>query len=101
MQDPFAPVKKQKRAITSLSAISTGTDFPFSLDDPYRTISTKLSWSEIFTFLHPASTGGAKGPDDARLERFDLSILLGYAYEETLAVATLILGGVNHRDTPN
>ncbi|GIS05744.1 MAG: hypothetical protein CM15mP109_05000 [Candidatus Dadabacteria bacterium] len=26
--------------------------------------------------------------------RYDMSIMLGYAYEETLAVATLIIGGV-------
>ena len=100
MQDPVAACKEAERAAKELglSAISTGTDFPFSLDDPilddfYKT----LVELDIPLFLHPASTGGAKGPDDARLERFDLSILLGYPYEETLAVATLILGGVTLR----
>jgi aminocarboxymuconate-semialdehyde decarboxylase len=29
--------------------------------------------------------------------RFDLDLLLGFAFEETLAVATLIFGGVLHR----
>ena len=48
-------------------------------------------------FLHPASTGGAEGPDDWRLGKYDMSIMLGYAYEETLAVATLIIGGVLDR----
>ena len=47
--------------------------------------------------MHPASSGGAKGPDDWRMGRFDMSIMLGYAYEETLAVATLIIGGVLDR----
>ena len=48
-------------------------------------------------FLHPASTGGAEGPDDWRMGRYDMSIMLGATYEENLAVATLIIGGVLDR----
>ena len=100
MQDPEAACKEAERAIKqlNLSAISTGTDFPFTLDDPslddfYKTI-VEL---DVPLFLHPASTGGINGPEDNRLDRFDLTVLLGYAYEETLAAATLILGGVTQR----
>ncbi len=100
MQDPEAACREAERAIKqlNLSAINIGTDFPFTLDDPslddfYKTI-VEL---DIPLFLHPASTGGINGPDDNRLDRFDLTVLLGYAYEETLAVATLILGGVTQR----
>ena len=100
MQDVDAACKELERAVKELglSAVSTGTDYPFGLDDPrlddfYKTV-IEL---DIPLFLHPASTGGEKGPDDWRMGRYDMSIMLGYAYEETLAVATLIIGGVMDR----
>lgn len=100
MQDVDAATRELERAVTELGLVAahTGTHYPFPLDDPrlddfYRT----LVALDVPLFLHPESTGGAAGPDDARLGRFDLTILLGYAYEETLAVATLVLGGVLDR----
>ena len=100
MQDVDAACKELERAVKELglNAVSTGTDYPFGLDDPrlddfYKTV-IEL---DIPLFLHPASTGGEKGPDDWRMGRYDMSIMLGYAYEETLAVATLIIGGVMDR----
>ena len=100
MQDVDAACKELERAINELGlvAVSTGTDYPFGLDDPrlddfYKTV-VDLN---VPLFLHPASTGGAEGPDDWRMGRYDMSIMLGYAYEETLAVATLIIGGVLDR----
>lgn len=100
MQDVDAAMRELERAVTQLGLVAahTGTHYPFPLDDPrlddfYRT----LVALDVPLFLHPESTGGASGPDDARLGRFDLTILLGYAYEETLAVATLVLGGVVDR----
>jgi len=100
MQDVDAAMRELERAVTELGLVAahTGTHYPFPLDDArlddfYRT----LVALDVPLFLHPESTGGAAGPDDARLGRFDLTILLGYAYEETLAVATLVLGGVLDR----
>ena len=100
MQDIDAACKELERAVDELglSAVSTGTDYPFGLDDPrlddfYKTVIDL----NVPLFLHPASTGGAEGPDDWRLGKYDMSIMLGYAYEETLAVATLIIGGVLDR----
>ena len=100
MQDVDAACKELERSINDLglSAVSTGTDYPFGLDDPrlddfYKTV-IEL---DVPLFLHPSSTGGAEGPDDWRMGRYDMSIMLGYAYEETLAVATLIIGGVLDR----
>ena len=100
MQDVDAACKELERSINELglSAVSTGTDYPFGLDDPrlddfYKTVIDL----DVPLFLHPASTGGAEGPDDWRMGRYDMSIMLGYAYEETLAVATLIIGGVLDR----
>ena len=100
LQDIGLSCKELERSIKDLglSSVSAGTDLPFGLDDPkldefYQTV-VDLN---IPLFLHPASSGGAKGPDDWRMGRYDMSIMLGYAYEETLAVATLIIGGVMDR----
>ena len=100
MQDIDAACREMERATKSLGlkAVSTGTDYPFGLDDPrlddfYKTV-VEL---DIPLFLHPSSTGGTKGPDDWRMGRYDMSIILGYAYEETLAAGTLIIGGVMDR----
>jgi aminocarboxymuconate-semialdehyde decarboxylase len=100
MQDVGAACKELERATKTLGlvAVSTGTDYPFGLDDSrlddfYKT----MVEYNIPLFLHPASTGGAEGPDDWRMGRYDMSIMLGYAYEETLAVATIVIGGVMDR----
>ena len=52
---------------------------------------------DVPLFVHPAPSG-IDGPLlDARLRRWDLDLLLGFAYEESLAVATFVLGGVLER----
>ena len=48
-------------------------------------------------FIHASSTDGVGGLKDDRLNRHNLSLSLGYAQEETLAVAQLLLGGVLDR----
>lgn len=100
MQDVEQASKELDRAVNELGLVApyVGTDFGFPLDDPrlddfYR----HLVELDVPLLLHPASTGGSSGPDDPRLSRFDLSILLGYAYDETLAVAALVFGGVLER----
>lgn len=100
MQDPDLALKELDYATNQLGLVAayTGTDYPFGLDDVrlddfYQT----LVRYDVPLFLHPASSGGAELPDDWRMTRYDLTILLGYAYEETLAVATLVLGGVLDR----
>lgn len=100
MQDVDAACRELERAVGELGLVAahTGTDYPYGLDDPclddfWRTV----VGLDVPMFLHPASSGGADLPDDRRMTRFDLSILLGYAYEETIATATLVLGGVLER----
>ena len=100
MQDVDAALRELERCVTQLGLVAahTGTDYPCTLDDArlddfYRT----LVALDVPLFLHPSSTGGAELPDDSRMARFDLSILMGYAYEETLATATLVIGGVLER----
>ena len=100
MQDPYAAAGELTRAVRELGLVAAyvGTDYPFPLDDPtlddlYRTFVTL----DVPLFLHPSSTGGAGLPADARLRRFDLELIVGYAYDESLAVASLVYGGVLER----
>lgn len=100
MQDPEAAAGELERAVRDLGLVAAyvGTDYPFALDDPclddlYRTFVAL----DVPLFLHPASTDGAGLPADARLHRFDLGLIVGYAYDESLAVASLVYGGVLQR----
>jgi aminocarboxymuconate-semialdehyde decarboxylase len=100
MQDVDASITELTRAVRELglAAPYVGTDFGFELDDSrlddlYRA----LVELDVPLFLHPASSGGEGPPPDRRLHRFDLSLLVGYAYDETLAVAALVFGGVLDR----
>lgn len=100
MQDPDAACAELERSVRQLGLCApyTGTDFGFELDDArlddfYRT----LVALDVPLFLHPASTDGAGLPADRRMRRFELGLLLGYPFDETLAVAALVLGGVTER----
>lgn len=99
MQDVDAAMAEVVRAVRDLGLCApyTGTDFGYELDDArlddfYRT----LVELDVPLFLHPASTDGIAALPP-RLGRFDLSLLMGYAVDETLAVAALVLGGVTYR----
>jgi aminocarboxymuconate-semialdehyde decarboxylase len=100
MQDVEAAMVELERSVRELGLVGpyVGTDYGYELDDArlddfYRTL-VRL---DVPMFLHPASTDGAGLPADRRLRRFELGLLLGYTYDETLAVAALILGGVLER----
>ena len=100
MQDVDAACAELERAVRELglAAPYVGTDFGYELDDArlddfYRTLVSL----DVPLFVHPSSTDGVGPPADRRLNRFELGLLLGYAYDETLAVAALVLGGVTER----
>ena len=100
MQDPDAAARELERAVGELGLVAAyvGTDYPFALDDArlddlYRTFVSL----DVPLFLHPSSTGGAGLPGDPRLRRFDLELIVGYAFDESLAVASLVFGGVLER----
>lgn len=99
MQDVDAAIAELERSVRQLGLCApyTGTDFGYELDDArlddfYRAVVDL----DVPLFVHPASTDGI-GSIPPRLKRFDLSLLVGYAFDETLAVAALILGGVTQR----
>lgn len=100
MQDVDAAVAELRRAAgdLGLAAAYIGTDFGTTLDDPaldpFWGAAVEL---DVPVFLHPAPSG-IDGPLlDARLRRYDLDLSLGFLYEETLAVAYLLFGGVLDR----
>lgn len=100
MQDIGAAVEELERAISELGLLGCyiGTDMPHRLDDPEmdRLYEACLRL-DVPLFLHPSPAGidGPKG--DPNLSDYDLDVVIGFAAQETLAVARLIYGGVLDR----
>ena len=100
IQDIDAAIREAERSVQQLglSAVYIGTNFPFDIHDPcLDDLYSAITELNVPLFMHPASSGGPGGPDDHRLAHFDMTLILGYAYEETMAVAQLVLGGVVDR----
>ena len=100
MQDIAAACEELDRAVTELDLLGgyIGTDIGRPLNDPeldrfYERV-VKL---DVPLMIHP-SPAGIDGPaGDPNLKQFDLDLLTGFAAQESIAVATLIFGGVLHR----
>lgn len=100
MQDIGAAVEELDRAVTDLGLLGgyVGTDMPHRLDAPgmdrfYEAV-TRL---DVPLFLHPSPAGIDGPPGDPNLSDYDLDVVVGFAAQETLAVARLIYGGVLDR----
>lgn len=100
MQSPRAACEELERAVNELGMVGAyiGSELPLALDseeldDFYATL-CKLN---VPLFIHPAPPGIDGPAGDKRLQRFELEIMLGFAAQETLTIATLILGGVMAR----
>ncbi len=100
VQDPVAAVAELRRSVEELGLVGAaiGTDVGRPLDDgsldPLYAACVAL---DVPLFVHPAPDGIDRPRRDDRLTRFDGDLWLGFAYEEALAVATLVLGGVLDR----
>ncbi len=100
MQNIEAAIVEAQRACAELGMLGVyiGTDFGRPLNDgaldPFYAALIEL---DAPLFIHPAPAGidGPKG--DANLAQFDLDIIIGFAAQETIAVASLIYGGVLER----
>ena len=100
MQDIATACEELDRAVTELGLLGgyIGTDIGRPLNDPeldrfYEQV-VKL---DVPLMIHP-SPAGIDGPaGDPNLKQFDLDLLTGFAAQESIAVATLIFGGVLHR----
>ena len=100
MQSPQAAVTELRRTVTELglAGAAFGTDAPLPLDDaaldPLYAEAVRL---DVPLFIHPGPAGIDGPAGDPALKRFELDIIAGFAAQETLAVATLIYGGVMDR----
>lgn len=103
MQDPSRSVTELRRAVTELGLVGAyvGTDVGRTLDDAaLDEVYATCCELDVPIFVHP-TPGGIDAPRrDDRLARFDADLWLGFAYEEALAVSSLVLGGVlvRHQD---
>jgi aminocarboxymuconate-semialdehyde decarboxylase len=100
MQELGTAVSEFRRAVTDLGLLGAyiGTDFGMTFDDerldPLWATAVEL---DVPIFVHPAPAG-IDGPlRDPRIRAFDLDLSLGFLYEETLAVACIVYGGVLDR----
>ncbi|MCB9371465.1 MAG: amidohydrolase family protein [Microthrixaceae bacterium] len=100
MQDPVRAVAELRRAVTELGLVAPylATDLGRPLDDP----AFDPFWSccvdlDVPVLFHPVPDGVDGPRRDERLARFDADLWLGFLHEESLAVATLVLGGVLDR----
>lgn len=101
VQDVGACVAEARRAVRDLgmAALYLDTDpAGRTLDDPaLDPLYEAVVELDVPLFVHPSPLGAAGPPDDPRLRRFDLDLLVGFAYAETLAVAALVFGRVLER----
>lgn len=100
MQNIGLATEELRRAVDDLGLLGAyiGTDFGTDLDDP----SMDDFWATAVeldrpVFIHPAPWG-IDGPlRDERIRRFDLDLSLGFLFEETLAICSIVFGGVLER----
>jgi aminocarboxymuconate-semialdehyde decarboxylase len=100
MQDVDAAVAELRRSVGDLGLVAAyiGTDFGIDFDDerldPFWATAVEL---DVPVFIHPAPWG-IDGPlRDERIRKYDLDLSVGFMFEETLAMAHLIYGGVLDR----
>ena len=100
MQDIGFAIEETQRAVRELGMLGPyiGTDFGRPLDDaaldPFYEALVAL---DVPLFIHPAPAGIDGPAGDANLRRYDLDIIIGFCAQETIAVCTLIYGGVLER----
>ena len=100
LQAPAAAAAELRRAVTELGLVGAGfgTDAPLPLDHAaFDTLYAEAVRLDVPLFIHPGPAGIDGPPGDPALRRFELDIIAGFAAQETLAVATLVYGGVLDR----
>ncbi len=100
LQAPAAAAAELRRAVTELGLVGAGfgTDAPLALDDAaFDALYAEAVRLDVPLFIHPGPAGIDGPPGDPALRRFELDIIAGFAAQETLAVATLVYGGVLDR----
>eukprot|EP00930_Biecheleria_cincta_P082980 TRINITY_DN72619_c0_g1_i1.p1 TRINITY_DN72619_c0_g1~~TRINITY_DN72619_c0_g1_i1.p1 ORF type:complete len:751 (-),score=158.15 TRINITY_DN72619_c0_g1_i1:179-2128(-) len=100
MQNPELAAQELKRSVQELGLLGgyIGTDFGIHLDDPsldpFYALCSEL---DVPLFMHPAPQGIDGPPGDPRLRRYEMEIVIGFNLESSVAISTLIFGGVLDR----
>lgn len=100
MQNIPAAIAELGRAVGELGLLGgyIGANLPVSLDSPeLDAFYAKVVELDVPLFIHPSPPATEGLEPDPRLARFDFEIMLGFAAQETMAAATLIIGGVLDR----
>lgn len=100
MQDPSAAADELARAVGDLGLVAgyIGTDYGAPFDDRrFDVVYERAVALDVPLFVHGATNDGRGPAPDDRLHRFGLDLIVGYTYEETLAAASFVLGGVLDR----
>jgi aminocarboxymuconate-semialdehyde decarboxylase len=85
MQDVGAAVEELHRAVDELGMLGgyIGTDLPRPLDDPAHDALYRACVAlDVPLFVHPGPAGIDGPAGDARLKRFDLDVVIGFAAQE-------------------
>jgi aminocarboxymuconate-semialdehyde decarboxylase len=100
IQEPAASVDELERGVTELGLwgayIGTSSPRPVESAD-FDPLYEKFIALDVPLFLHPAPAGIDGPAGDRNLKGFDLDLVIGFAAQETIAVARLIFGGVLER----
>jgi aminocarboxymuconate-semialdehyde decarboxylase len=99
-QDIGLAIKELERSVRELGALAPyiSTDLGTDLDDPgLDDFYAAVVELDVPLMFHPGVAGIDSPMRDARLRRFLGDVLLGYPYEETIAIVQLIFGRVLER----
>ncbi|MDT2007442.1 amidohydrolase [Rhodococcus opacus] len=100
VQDIPAAVDELVHAVKNLGLVGAciGTDARQNLDDPaLDDLYSACEELNVPLFMHSVVAGVDGPPGDPRLRRWLRDVTLGYPFEETVAVTSLVLGGVLER----
>lgn len=100
MQDPQLAESELVHAVQELKlwGAYVGTEFGIPLDSPrLDSLYRRFVALDVPLFLHPAPQGIDGPPAFPPLGDFDLDLLVGFAAQETSALARLVFGGVLDR----
>lgn len=102
MQEPLAAVEELHRAVQSLGLVGSyiGSDIGGRLlsDPVFEAVWAAHEELAVPCVVHPAPRDVERPPGEPATSRqWDLDIVVGFAHDETLAVAHLLFGGVLDR----
>lgn len=102
MQDPRAAVAELERAVTELGLVGAyvGSDFAGVglADASLEPVWQALAALAVPVVIHPAPPAVERpAPHHADARAWDLDLVIGFAHDETAAVAALVYGGVLDR----